>query len=242
MIVTADREKRLLTVAGASVEIPGVLVTQGRPFVGLPDRRRTTALVVHETVTRSAADTHRVLERRGLSVHLVGDERGTLIQHADLVARAQHAGPARNACAVGLEVVSPYYPKHARAPWGASIDAPWAHEGRYLLPTRESAEACARWIVWQTSDACPELVRVPRVWAGLAEGMMAMGRVSPSPRTGTGILAHTYFGHADGAWLVLYAWLRIEAKLDVSRAYDEAVRRATGVRRVDVRDLVLTPA
>lgn len=223
-----------MIIAGAPM--PSALaVTQGAPFHGLPARRRTTCLVVHETVTRSAAAAHRVLVKRGLSVQLVTDEKGTIIQHADLVARAQHAGAQRNAISIGNEVVSPYYPRHARAPWGAVIDAPWAHEKRYVLPTPESAEACARWIEWQTSEACPELVRVPRVWAGLTDGRMALGRVRT--QTTTGILAHCYFGHADGAWLVLYAWLRIASGLDAATAYAEATRRATGVRSADVRGL-----
>ena len=38
-----------------------------------------------------------------------------------------------------------------------------------------------------------------------------------------------YFGHADGAWLVLYSWLRMEAGLDPTEAHAQAVQRATGV-------------
>jgi hypothetical protein len=42
---------------------------------------------------------------------------------------------------------------------------------------------------------------------------------------------------------VLYAWLRLEAGLAPCAAYEEAVRRATGVRkRVDLADLVAPPA
>lgn len=228
-----------MIVSGEVVPGPaGVELHQGAPFRVLPARARTTCLVVHETVTRTAAAAHRVLTRRGLSVQLVTTESGAIIQHADLVARAEHAGSARNAIAIGNEVVNPYYPRHLPkrdSAWSDVIDAPWAHEKRYVLPTPASAEACSRWIAWQTSDACPELVRVPRVWPGLADGRMAMGRVSPAR---VGILAHTYFGHADGAWLVLYAWLRLEAGLDEAPAYAEAMRRATGVRRAEVRDLI----
>lgn len=224
-------------VEGAVVTGPkDVTITQGDPFIGLPERVRTNALVVHETVTRSAEVAYRVLRKRGLSVQLVTDEKGVIIQHADLVARAQHAGARRNGISIGNEVVSPYYPRYRVSPWTTTIAAPWAHEKRYVLPTPESAESCAQWIAWQTSTACPESVRVPRTWVGLADGRIAMGRVST--QTIKGILAHCYFGHADGAWLVLYAWLRIEAGLDPSTAYDEAVRRATGTRRADVRDLV----
>ena len=224
-----------MIVAGLDVADPDVEVVQGKPFPGLRPRERTTCLIVHETVTRSAAAAHRVLVKRGLSVQLVTDERGRIIQHADLASRCSHAGAKRNPLSIGNEVTNPYYPRHAKAPWGKVIDAPWAHEKRYVLPTPESAEACARWIDWQTSAMCPAVVRVPRVWAGLVGGYMSMGRVTAAPTSG--ILAHCYFGHADGAWLVLYAWLCLEAGLDPITAYVEATRRATGVRRVDLRDL-----
>ena len=36
--------------------------------------------------------------------------------------------------------------------------------------------------------------------------------------------------HADGAWLVLYAWLRLEAGLPPCVAYEEAIRRGSDVR------------
>lgn len=234
-----------MIVAGVSVPDPeGLAVHQGAPFRALPARAKTTCLVVHETVTRSAGAAHRVLVKRGLSVQLVTTETGNAIQHADLIARAQHAGGARNPIAIGNEVVNPYYPRHLPkrdSPWTTVIDAPWAHEKRYVVPTRASAEACSRWIAWQTSEACPEIVRVPRAWPGIGkDGRFAMGRVSPAPKVG--ILAHTYFGHADGAWLVLYAWLRIEAGLDEETAYAEALTRATSVRRADVRDLIRSKA
>ena len=54
-----------------------------------------------------------------------------------------------------------------------------------------------------------------------------------------GVYAHHYFGHADGAWLILYAWLRLEVGLPPCVAYEEAVARATGARRtIDVSDLL----
>jgi hypothetical protein len=60
-------------------------------------------------------------------------------------------------------------------------------------------------------------------------------------RSAPGVLAHQYFDHADGAWLALYAWLRIEAGLGAERAFEEAERRATGAHTsADVSDLVST--
>jgi hypothetical protein len=216
-------------------------VVQGAQFADLPTTTKApTLLVIHETVTRSAETTFRVLKRRGLSVQLVGAPDGRLIQHADLGARAQHAGTARNPISVGIEVVNPYYPRLAPSkgsPWTEAIDAPWAHEKRYLMPTREQAESCAAWIAFATAPGSP--VGATREWPGLSGGFMAMGRVKAPLRRG--IVAHCYFGHADGAWLVLYAWLRIVAGMDTATAYSEATRRATGVRRVDIRDLGASP-
>jgi hypothetical protein len=71
---------------------------------------------------------------------------------------------------------------------------------------------------------------------------MQLGPVPAASKPVPGVLAHHYFGHADGAWLVLYAWMRLEAGLAPDVAFNEAVRRAEGARRaVDVRDL-LQPA
>lgn len=58
-------------------------------------------------------------------------------------------------------------------------------------------------------------------------------RASPGvwAHTSSGIWAHTYFGHSDGAWLVLYAWLRIEAHYSAKEAYDQAIELAQKVKR-----------
>ena len=66
-----------------------------------------------------------------------------------------------------------------------------------------------------------------------------MSRIPNDDQRVPGIYAHTYFHHADGAWLALYAWLRLEAGMRECIAYEEAIRRATGVRRhVDLADLM----
>lgn len=58
-----------------------------------------------------------------------------------------------------------------------------------------------------------------------------MNRVPGADRPNPGIYAHTYFGHADGSWLVLYAYLRIEKKRDPGQAYEEAIEVATTQQR-----------
>ncbi len=207
-------------------------------------RARATELVIHETVTRSVASTIAVLRKRGLSVHLVMGPDGELTQHGDLATDVLwHAGPVHNRPSFGVEVVNPYYPRNLKPglPWSRVIDAPWAHQGRYVLPTPAQAEAVCSLITWTTSAPAPGIT-VPRTWVGLNEGSMRLWPVPAASKPVPGVLAHHYFGHADGAWLVLYAWMRLEAGLAPDVAFNEAVRRAEGARRaVDVRDL-LQPA
>jgi len=210
-------------------------------FASKGKRQRVTELVVHETVTRSVDSTVAVLKRRGLSVHLVLGPDGTLTQHGDLASDVLwHAGPAHNGRSFGVEVVNPYYPRLLKKglPWSRSIKAPWAHEGQYVLPTPAQAEALASLVRWATSAPAPG-IDVPRRWPGLLGGEMQMGPVPAVTKVSPGVLAHHYFGHADGAWLVLYAWLRLEAGLAPDLAFEEAARRATGARHsIDVRDLL----
>lgn len=206
-------------------------------------RSRATEIVVHETVTRSVDSTVAVLEKRGLSAHLVMGPDGVLTQHGDLATDVLwHAG-AHNNPSFGVEVVNPYYPRLLKKslPWERAIDAPWAHEKKYVLPTPAQAEALAAFVRWATSRPAVGL-EVPRQWPGLRDGRFALGRIDAAAKPTPGVLAHHYFGHADGAWLVLYAWLRVEAGLAPDVAFEEAVKRTTGVRRADVRDLLPTHA
>ena len=227
----------------ASIRAHNFLDDQAHRFVAKDNRSLATELVVHETVTRSVDDTVRVLKKRGLSVHLVLGPEGVFTQHGDLASDVLwHAG-RHNAASIGVEVVNPYYPKHLKPglPWSRVIEAPWAHKGQYVLPTLAQAEAIAELVRWVTSAPAVG-IEVPRAWPGLRDGRFALGLVAAAARPLPGILAHHYFGHADGAWLVLYAWLRIEAGLMPDVAFEEAVKRTTQVRRADRRDLLPTHA
>ncbi|MBK7537583.1 MAG: N-acetylmuramoyl-L-alanine amidase [Myxococcales bacterium] len=203
-------------------------------------RHTVTELVLHETVTRSAESTVAVLARRGLSVHLVLGPDGSITQHGDLVTDVLwHAGPVHNLTSFGVEVVNPYYPRLLRPslPWHLVIDAPWAHEGQYVVPTPAQAEAVASLVRWAISRPAQGILIPPR-WPGVVARRMHVRAFDAAVRPLPGVLAHHYFGHADGAWLVLYAWLRIEAKMSPSVAFAEAVRRATGATKsIDLRDL-----
>jgi hypothetical protein len=56
---------------------------------------------------------------------------------------------------------------------------------------------------------------------------MQMSQVIGADQPRAGIYAHTYFAHADGSWLALYAWLRINRGRTPAQAYQEAIRLAT---------------
>ncbi len=219
---------------------PQVLRFNGAPRAGQP----VTELILHESVTRSVSATVGVLARRGLGVHLIVAPDGRVTQHAHLAdTRLAHAG-GHNGPSVGLEVVNPYYPHLLRRdlPWTRSIAAPWAHRGAYVLPTPAQAEATAQLLGWLTSPATEGLT-IPRSWIGLSDGQLRLGRVPGADQRRPGVYAHHHFEHADGAWLALYAWLRLEARLDPDPAYEEATRRATDARRsIDVSDLLRSSA
>jgi peptidoglycan hydrolase-like protein with peptidoglycan-binding domain len=189
--------------------------------------RPVTEFVLHETVTTSVASTVQVLINRGLSVHLIMGPDGSLTQHGDLADDTHWHATTHNTPSVGVEVVNPYYPKYLRAgmPWTRVIDAGWAHERRYVVPTPQQAEAAAQLTAWITSPA--SRLSVPRTWIGVSGGRMRMSVVPGADRPRPGVYAHTYFAHADGSWLALYAWLRIERGRAPAQAYEEAIRLAT---------------
>lgn len=243
----SDLDPSAFIVAGRALPVPAgldvrnfadpkVFKFEGRSRVGQP----VTELVIHESVTRSASSTVAVLKRRELGVHLVLAPDGRITQHGDLAhARLAHAG-GHNGPSVGVEVVNPYYPYLLRddLPWSRTIPAPWAHGGAYVLPTPAQAEATAQLVAWLTSPAA-EGLSIPRAWMGLSGGRLRMGVVSGADQRRPGVYAHHYFAHADGAWLALYAWLRLEAGLEPNLAYEEATRRATNARgSIDVSDLI----
>ena len=137
-------------------------------------------------------------------------------------------------------MAQPYYPGYLGEghPWRQVIDAKWAHKKRYVVPTIAQAEAASLLVDWLTSEQALPL-RIPRRWIGLKKRHLSMGRVLTGRLPKPGIYAHTYFGHADGAWLILYSWLRLEAALSPETAYAEALRRASGnIRRVDLVDYI----
>jgi hypothetical protein len=202
--------------------------------------KTVSEVIVHETVTRSVEATVRVLQTRKLGVHFIIGPDGEITQHGDLVTDWLYHAGGHNRVSVGIEVVNPYYPKYLKPElhWKKIIEAPWADEGLYVVPTIEQAEANALLVEWLTSYR-GEGFAIPKKWIALDKTRLKMRRVLSALLCKPGIYAHHYFGHADGAWLVLYAWLRFEAGLNPSEAYETAITRSTGTKRyVDLSDLI----
>ena len=106
----------------------------GRPL------RRVRYFVNHWDVCLSAASCARVLDKRGISVHFLIDNDGTIYQTLDMQHAAFHAGSSRtNRASVGVEISNAYYLKYqdtyVKRGFGKRpiVDGAWVH-GSKLEP------------------------------------------------------------------------------------------------------------
>jgi hypothetical protein len=205
-------------------------------FVNQKRTGPVTEVVVHETVTSSWQETVQVLMPaspsnpggRGLGVHFIADYDGTIYQHGDLLTDELWHGSQHNGPSVGIETVNPYEPSLApkNSPWKDVItNAPWAAGGKYLVPTPEQSESVFKLILWMLTPASN--LTIPLAFRGLDGNTMVMGPYAPCKNLAPGIYAHHYFGHADGAWLNLYIFLRTRG-MDPDTARSTAIQLATG--------------
>lgn len=228
-----------LRIGGQEVPLPGVAVEQGEAFAARDRRNTVDELVIHESVTKSVAATVTVLKRRKLGVHLIVGPDGTVTQHGDLLTKRMAHGSPHNRRSIGLEIVNPYYERYQTDDWPEIIDATWAHKKKYVLPTRAQMESVKQIIETLSSGLGIDKLRLPRNYIGLKKGKLAAGRVDGADKEKPGIYAHHYFGHADGSFAILYAFLRLEAGMSADAAYDSAVQRAAAARwrGYDVSDI-----
>ena len=108
-------------------------------YSGRP-KRKIRYFVNHWDACLSSKSTQGVLDRRGISVHFLIDNDGTIYQTLDLQHAAWHAGSSRtNRPSVGVEITNAYYPKYQE--WYVKngfgerpiIDDAWVH-GEKLDP------------------------------------------------------------------------------------------------------------
>jgi len=81
-------------------------------YSGKP-KRKIRYFVNHWDVCLNSLSCQRVLDRRGVSVHFLIDNDGTIYQTMDLQHAAWHAGSERtNRPSIGVEISNAYYPKY----------------------------------------------------------------------------------------------------------------------------------
>jgi hypothetical protein len=81
-------------------------------YAGRP-KRNIRYFVNHWDVCLSSKSCQNVLDKRGISVHFLIDNDGTIYQTMDMQHAAWHAGSERsNRASVGVEISNAYYPKY----------------------------------------------------------------------------------------------------------------------------------
>ena len=202
-----------------------------------------TAVVIHETETSSVKSTVSTLLKRGSGAHFIVAPDGSVTQHGDLVKDYFKHANHYNCQSVGIEVVNPYHASRLGPPWKETLTARWVFGKNYIVPTPQQAETVYKLIEWLTQQSYGRL-QIPRTWIGKQDNDFAMNRAPGTgfrkadrkcrrPAKTNGILAHTNIygsGHADGAWLVLYAYLRSEHEYPAAKAYERAIALSKKVR------------
>lgn len=188
----------------------------------LRDRDRVTSFVIHESVTMSAAQTNRILDKKrvksaakgrnggkgwdyGIHLNLCPD--GHITCHADLIHHRLVHGNQMNNESVGIEVVNPYNPAYAGVPFTKTIEGPWwcwkpkNRERVYTLPTPAQMRA----IFPLAKMLCAEIPNLPLEFptANLNSRNTRIEGWRDGAKTGPGIVCHRDFAsHADGRYLL----------------------------------------
>jgi hypothetical protein len=170
--------------------------------------RPLTNIVLHETVGNTAAGAKRTFTSGKYAAQLILSEAGHLSCHGDLVRDLLWHGNQLNGCAVGIEVVSPYMPEIARAPFGATIPREWwcwAPKGKrqeYVLPMPCQVAALALLVPWLCGVLGVPLA-FPTASLDAKRPRILGWDAKPAARPGPGVVEHRSFaGHADGRYLL----------------------------------------
>lgn len=200
-----------------------------------------TEFIIHETTSFTSLGTSRTLLRKGLGVHYLVSETGVLQPTGAWDKVLAHAGGSHNQRSIGVEVVAPFYAEYAQTyskrvgPYWKNVTnyAPWAHvrsvkDGNvrsitgYIFPTQKQMEAT--WELTQLLTSADSL-KIPMKFLGFEKDnnrFVISGLKHYYKAKGPGIYAHSYFGHSDGAVLVLYCFLRYSG-INPKEAYQNCI-------------------
>lgn len=197
-------------------------------------------IVLHESVTRTRADTVTVLSRRKLGVHFIVDRDGVTTQHVPVRQACAHAeGFGRpslhNERSIAIEVVNRYYGRAAER-GDDVISAVWAHLGQYILPTAAQLEA-----VWLLVRGLCDGHGVPRVFPGVVRTLAVGRRRFAWGRLKThevpGIMAHARWDHADGLFIEHYCLMRSLGHEPPAALQHTIVAASSGARRTAIPEV-----
>ena len=186
------QEGKLYTNAPSDIE--------GIPFVdaGFQSKRKRrkniTLIVVHHSVTSTAAKTNQTLRNRGLSVHFGvdrGKRAGVVEQHLPINIVGAHAGRLNN-YSVSVENTNP------TGPWGTSYkpDGSTGYEALYQLLLKLTKKLGIPFHIHE---------------AHVVPGSFTFGKLEKNQQRQPGIMAHgSDLGttHNDGSFELLYSQLR----------------------------------
>jgi len=177
-------------------------VNKGKNLRSYKRRGPLDQVVLHESVTPTAASCVKVLKRRKLGVHYTidRDEDGTVRSHVPIDRACSHAGSGHNHRSIAIEIINNYYGSRAKDE-DATIKAVWAHKKEYILPYESQMKSLWRLYVWLViySD-------VYIAFPGIKDGVMKWGRIENHKAGGT--MAHHRWAHADGCFPEAYLYCR----------------------------------
>jgi len=187
-------------------------------------RRPLTQIVLHETAAPPGS-VGRLINyfnqpHKMLGVHIVvdGGAHAHLLTSPDLAVAHADGGKAsttHNDSSLGVEFMHAYYPDGK----GQVIDAPWAHKGKYLLPSLQRLEA-----LFAAVDYACTAFGVPKIYPMHLSAGGRWGRARGHEEA-SGIMAHARWNHADGLFQEAYCRLR-HAGLIAPVAYSVAISAA----------------
>ena len=93
---------------------PAGLKINSKNYRSYFEKRKINSFVNHWDVCLNSKSCVNVLNNRGLSVHLVIDNDGTIYQLCDINHLCHHAGGKVNATSIGVEIANAYYPKYQK--------------------------------------------------------------------------------------------------------------------------------
>jgi hypothetical protein len=228
-----------------------------------------TEIIVHETAAQmpyDVADLEKTANNsKPLGVHFSIDRDGTIRQHNDVVDWLRHAS-GHNDVSVAIEILNPgplkntardasQLPTIKKTKWPSLGNSAPDEIRTYVLPTHDQVEAAAQLIHWLTGSSEGHGLGIPSDWIGMnSDGKhFLMDNNFKDSTTNPGIWAHGYFDHADGYFIVLYAWLRLASNQGQGMPADKAwsavktladeekhppVSREDGVFHVDVSNYI----